>query len=30
MREIGCDFIQGYLLGKPIPADEVTQLLSSS
>jgi diguanylate cyclase (GGDEF)-like protein len=30
MREIGCDFIQGYLLGKPIPAKEVTQLLASS
>ena len=29
MRAIGCDFIQGYLLGKPIPAEEVTQLLSS-
>ena len=30
MKAIGCDFIQGYLLGKPIPAKEVTQLLSSS
>jgi len=28
MRAIGCDFIQGYLLGKPIPAEEVIQLLS--
>jgi len=30
MREIGCDFIQGYLLGKPIPPEEVPQLLSST
>jgi diguanylate cyclase (GGDEF)-like protein/PAS domain S-box-containing protein len=29
MREIGCDFIQGYLLGRPIPPEEVPQLLSS-
>lgn len=29
MKDIGCDFIQGYLLGKPIPTEEVTQLLSS-
>jgi diguanylate cyclase (GGDEF)-like protein len=28
MQAIGCDFIQGYLLGKPIPAEEVSQLLS--
>jgi len=28
MRAIGCDFIQGYLLGKPIHADEVIQLFS--
>ncbi len=28
MRAIGCDFIQGYLLGKPIPAEEVIQQLS--
>jgi len=28
MRTIGCDFIQGYLLGKPIPADKVIKLLS--
>lgn len=29
MKGIGCDYIQGYLLGKPIPTEEVTQLLSS-
>lgn len=28
MRAIGCDFIQGYLLSKPIPAEEATPLLS--
>lgn len=30
MKAIGCDYIQGYLLGKPIPTEEVTQLLSAS
>ncbi len=30
MQSIGCDFIQGYLLGKPIPAKDVPQTLSSS
>lgn len=29
MRSIGCDFIQGYLLSKPIPAEEATNLFSS-
>jgi EAL domain-containing protein (putative c-di-GMP-specific phosphodiesterase class I) len=29
MKAIGCDYIQGYLLGKPIPTVEVTRLLSS-
>jgi len=28
LRREGCDMIQGYLLGKPLPADQVTQLLS--
>ncbi len=28
LQSFGCDFIQGYLLGKAIPADEVIQLLS--
>jgi EAL domain-containing protein (putative c-di-GMP-specific phosphodiesterase class I) len=28
MRTIGCDFIQGYLLSKPLPAEEATQLFS--
>jgi diguanylate cyclase (GGDEF)-like protein/PAS domain S-box-containing protein len=27
MRAIGCDFIQGYLVSKPIPAEDVTSLL---
>ncbi|MCH8312217.1 MAG: EAL domain-containing protein [Nitrospinae bacterium] len=30
LRSIGCDFIQGYLLSKPVPAEEATKLLSSS
>lgn len=28
LQSLGCDFAQGYLLGKPIPADEVIKLLS--
>lgn len=27
MEQIGCDVIQGYLLGKPMPAKEIEQLL---
>jgi diguanylate cyclase (GGDEF)-like protein len=30
LRAIGADIIQGYLLSKPVPADEATKLLSSS
>lgn len=30
MRAIGCDFIQGYLLSKPLPAEKAIQPLSSS
>jgi len=29
LRSIGCDVMQGYLLSKPLPADEATKLLSS-
>ena len=25
MRSIGCDFIQGYGVGKPVPADKITR-----
>ena len=28
MQAIGCDFIQGYLLSKPIPVEEVSQLFA--
>jgi len=28
LRSIGCDIIQGYLLSKPLPAEESTQLLA--
>ncbi len=24
MRQLGCDQIQGYLIGKPVPASELT------
>ena len=30
LRSIGTDIIQGYLLSKPVPAEEATKLLSSS
>ena len=29
LRERACDFMQGYLFSRPIPADDVTQLLRS-
>lgn len=28
LREIGCDYIQGYIWGKPLPEEEVRKLLS--
>ncbi|HKM34363.1 MAG TPA: bifunctional diguanylate cyclase/phosphodiesterase [Lachnospiraceae bacterium] len=27
MKQVGCDVIQGYLLGKPMPAEDIEQLL---
>ncbi|MFQ5444947.1 MAG: putative bifunctional diguanylate cyclase/phosphodiesterase, partial [Nitrospinales bacterium] len=30
LRSIGCDIMQGYLLSKPLPAEEATKLLSAS
>lgn len=30
LRSIGVDIIQGYILSKPVPAEEATKLLSSS
>lgn len=27
LKELGCDFAQGYVISRPIPADELTQLL---
>lgn len=28
LRELGCDGVQGYLLGRPMPAEAVTSLLT--
>lgn len=28
LRELGCDRVQGFLLGRPVPAEEMTRLLS--
>ena len=28
LAEIGCDFIQGYLLSKPVPPAELIELLA--
>jgi EAL domain-containing protein (putative c-di-GMP-specific phosphodiesterase class I) len=28
LREHGCDFMQGYLVGKPMPAEELGRLLA--
>lgn len=30
LRELGCDIIQGYYYSRPLPADEMTQLLRKS
>ena len=27
LREVGCDQLQGYLIGRPMPAGELTRLL---
>jgi EAL domain-containing protein (putative c-di-GMP-specific phosphodiesterase class I) len=29
LREIGCEFAQGYLFSKPVPSDEMDKLLSA-
>jgi EAL domain-containing protein (putative c-di-GMP-specific phosphodiesterase class I) len=29
LRDLGCDQIQGYLVSRPIPADEIEALLRS-
>ena len=28
LRKNGCDYMQGYLVGKPMPADEFNRLLA--
>jgi diguanylate cyclase (GGDEF)-like protein len=30
LKSIGCDFFQGYLLGRPIPADQAAELLGAA
>ena len=29
LKQLGCDYAQGYLLGKPVPAPEISKLLTS-
>lgn len=29
LRDLGCDYLQGYLLGKPIPEEEAEKLISN-
>ena len=28
LREHGCDYMQGYLIGKPMPAEELSRMLA--
>jgi EAL domain-containing protein (putative c-di-GMP-specific phosphodiesterase class I) len=30
LKRLGCDEMQGYLVGKPVPRDEMTALLRKS
>jgi EAL domain-containing protein (putative c-di-GMP-specific phosphodiesterase class I) len=30
LREIGCDYIQGYIWGKPMPKEEAEKLIINS
>ena len=30
LKEIGCDFIQGYIWGKPLPQEEAEKLVFST
>jgi len=30
LRELGCDFVQGWLTGRPVPGDEASRLLATA
>ena len=30
LRAIGCDYVQGFIWGRPLPAEEVTKLVESN
>jgi EAL domain-containing protein (putative c-di-GMP-specific phosphodiesterase class I) len=30
LKQLGCEYLQGFLFSRPLPADEIFELLSTS